>query len=296
MRAMTAIARWPHLMQLGVLAIVLITTQTLILHGATGRHTPTPMAFAWSLATVAAWGLALMPALFALRRWSDRVRHRRIMGALIAVIGTMLIIAIAGALRAAIDPWLPTLAPPEWIAERSFVVRARDYWLRWLGPGTLFCMLLLALRLRAEATPQARTAAAPSDARLADTSANTSADTSATFPSHITVRVGESQLVVPTATIAWCEADGNYVRLHLMDQPADQRPIIARIPLGQLAAMLDPHRFVRVHRSIVVAVDQVVELRSPRDRGATVVLRSGAIAPVSRDGRRLLRLNLGPSN
>ncbi|BAH39149.1 LytTR family DNA binding protein [Gemmatimonas aurantiaca T-27] len=292
MRALTAIARWPHLMQLGVLAIVLITTQTLILHGATGRHTPTPMAFAWSLATVAAWGLALMPALFALRRWSDRVRHRRIMGALIAVVGTMLVIAVAGALRAAIDPWIPTLAPPEWIAERSFMVRARDYWLRWLGPGTLFCMLLLVLRLRAEAAPQAHTASSPSDARPADTSA----DTSATFPSHITVRVGESQLVVPTASIAWCEADGNYVRLHLMDQPADQRPIIARIPLGQLAAMLDPHRFVRVHRSIVVAVDQVVELRSPRDRGATVVLRSGAIAPVSRDGRRLLRLNLGPSN
>ncbi|HEY0931925.1 MAG TPA: LytTR family transcriptional regulator DNA-binding domain-containing protein [Gemmatimonas sp.] len=299
---MSSRAGWMGLPQVGVVAIILITAQTLVLHGATGRQTPTLMALSWSVATVGAWGIALLPALSALPRWAAHIRAHRLSGALTAMLGMLLVIVIAGMLRAAVDPWLPTSAPVEWIAERSFMIRTRDYALRWLGPGTLFCLLLLALRLRAgapapavpEATEPAPSASAsPEPASPEPVTSRLIANPDAPLP-HITVRVGEREVVVPTATIAWCEADGNYVRLHLAGKPADHRPLVARITLAQLTTMLDARRFVRVHRSIVVAVDEVVELRSPRDRGATVLLRSGAIAPVSRDGRRLLRDRLGP--
>jgi two-component system LytT family response regulator len=60
-----------------------------------------------------------------------------------------------------------------------------------------------------------------------------------------------------------------------------------RMSLSDLEARLDPARFVRIHRSIIVRVDDVRELREDSN-GVTVVLRDGRELPVSR--RRLARV------
>ena len=93
--------------------------------------------------------------------------------------------------------------------------------------------------------------------------------------------------VVRCADIEWLQAADNYVTVH-----AAGRSLLMRRTLAGLLADLG-EGFVRTHRSAAVALAHVVAMQ-PRDKGdATVVLRSGAQAPCSRQYRAelLRRLN-----
>ncbi|HZF68852.1 MAG TPA: LytTR family DNA-binding domain-containing protein, partial [Gemmatirosa sp.] len=70
------------------------------------------------------------------------------------------------------------------------------------------------------------------------------------------VRLGDRRLFVAVTDIDWIEASDYYVRLH-----AGGRSHLLRETLQELETRLDPRRFVRVHRSAMVAVDRVTELR-----------------------------------
>ena len=276
-----------RLLEWGGAAIVLITAQTLLLHGIGGRQTPIFMALSWSSATVIAWLLTLIVSWPLVTRWFALVRRHPLSGMALLAVAIVGAIALAAALRAILDLGLPALARSTWVVERTLTVRMQDYALRWLGPGVLFCGLVLALRWRSATTVPAPVALqSPS---VAPTPAPPVA------AAQLSVRVGEREIIVPEDHISWCEADGNYVHLHLRQTCGGQRVLTARLPIGQLARTLPAHRFVRVHRSIIVAVSDVAELRAPRDRGASLLLRSGATVPVSREGRRLLKEQMGPA-
>lgn len=105
---------------------------------------------------------------------------------------------------------------------------------------------------------------------------------------HIAVRDGERVVCVPLAEIDWIGADDYYVQLHV-----GARAYQLREPMRDLEARLDPQRFVRVHRSAIVALDRVVELRDGAD--GRVRLRDGTELRLSRSRRRRLRalLSLG---
>ena len=76
--------------------------------------------------------------------------------------------------------------------------------------------------------------------------------------------------------VLWIEAAGNYVELHLA-----QRCLLHRVPIGTLERHLDPASFVRVHRSALVRLDQVLSLRTTPDGTAALTLRCGGEVPVS---------------
>ena len=57
---------------------------------------------------------------------------------------------------------------------------------------------------------------------------------------------------VRIADIDWCEAAGNYVSLHVGPQSH-----LTRETMSHLESQLDPHQFVRIHRSTIVNVDRV---------------------------------------
>lgn len=78
------------------------------------------------------------------------------------------------------------------------------------------------------------------------------ADTEARWPERITVRDGQDITLVPVADIRWVDAAGDYMCLHT---PTGTH--IMRITMKQLEAMLDPERFLRVHRSTLVNRDAV---------------------------------------
>ncbi|MET0617707.1 MAG: LytTR family DNA-binding domain-containing protein, partial [Luteibacter sp.] len=75
----------------------------------------------------------------------------------------------------------------------------------------------------------------------------------------------------------WIEADGDYAALHVHGERH-----LLRETLHTLSKRLDPARFLRVHRSAIVRVDQVVEMQPRPNRDAVLRLRDGATLRASR--------------
>jgi two-component system LytT family response regulator len=95
---------------------------------------------------------------------------------------------------------------------------------------------------------------------------------------------------VPTADIDWCEAAGNYVCLHVGAQSH-----LVRETMAHLESHLDPQQFVRIHRSTIVNVDRIQELRSSFNGEHVVLLRGGTRLTLSRGYREALQARLGTS-
>lgn len=97
---------------------------------------------------------------------------------------------------------------------------------------------------------------------------------------HLTeflVRVAMREIVVPVADVDWIEADSYYARLHV-----GTRTYLLREPLQRLEQRLDARRFVRVHRSAIVNVERVREVRHDARRERVLLMTTGARVPVSR--------------
>lgn len=93
---------------------------------------------------------------------------------------------------------------------------------------------------------------------------------------------------VRTHDIDWCEAAGNYVRLHV-----GQQTHLVRGTMGYLESQLDPAQFVRVHRSTIVNVDRIQELRSSFNGEYLILLRDQTRLTLSRGYRDSLQEKLG---
>jgi two-component system LytT family response regulator len=91
------------------------------------------------------------------------------------------------------------------------------------------------------------------------------------------IRVGTRLTFIDADDVEWVEADGDYAVLHVRGQRH-----LLREPLHALSRRLDPSRFVRVHRSAIVRVDQVEELRRRPNRDAVLRLRDGTVLRASR--------------
>jgi two-component system LytT family response regulator len=88
--------------------------------------------------------------------------------------------------------------------------------------------------------------------------------------------------------IDWVEGAGIYVNLHVAG-----KSLLYRSALTQLAASLDPERFIRVHRSAIVNIDSIVRLDAVSHGEFDVTLRDGSVARISRTYRALLEQRLG---
>ncbi|HYT77498.1 MAG TPA: LytTR family DNA-binding domain-containing protein [Vicinamibacterales bacterium] len=95
-------------------------------------------------------------------------------------------------------------------------------------------------------------------------------------------------LVIDLSAVDWMEAADNRVRLHVRE-----REYLLRDTLSGLEAQLDPDRFVRVHRSVIVPVDRIAALRPQSHGDAELELRDGTRLTASRTWRdRLKRVEL----
>ncbi|OFA05030.1 LytTR family DNA-binding domain-containing protein [Duganella sp. HH101] len=92
-----------------------------------------------------------------------------------------------------------------------------------------------------------------------------------------TVKAGTRTVLVRAGDVERIEADGDYATLY-----ADGKTHMVREPLHQLAMQLDPLQFQRVHRSAIVRIDMVVELRALTNRDALLRLRDGSLLRASR--------------
>lgn len=100
-------------------------------------------------------------------------------------------------------------------------------------------------------------------------------------PHHLVVRSPGRVRLVPWAEIDWVESAGNYVLVHTGGESH-----LMRETMAELETRLDPRQFLRTHRSAIVALDRIREVRLSSAGDGRVLLRDGAEIPLSRRYRK----------
>jgi two-component system, LytTR family, response regulator len=93
---------------------------------------------------------------------------------------------------------------------------------------------------------------------------------------------------VPVSDVIWIGAADYYAELHTVD---GKRHLV-RETMQAIESRLDPSRFVRVHRTAIVRLDQVAELRTDGADRHVVVLRNGVRVPLGKSRRESVEQRL----
>lgn len=98
---------------------------------------------------------------------------------------------------------------------------------------------------------------------------------------QVLIKTSELSFFVKVKDINWIEAEDHYVRLHTQKQS-----YLIRENLSQLESQLNPRQFARIHRSMIVNLDEIQTL-SPLFHGdARLILRNGQELTLSRRYRK----------
>jgi two-component system LytT family response regulator len=104
------------------------------------------------------------------------------------------------------------------------------------------------------------------------------------FRTRFVVRRGNTHHFVPVEQVDWVDVADNYLRLH-----AGEQTHICRSTMKAAEEELDPERFVRIHRSAMVAVDRIVSIGRHAAGGHALALRSGVRLRISRQYAQRVR-------
>jgi two-component system LytT family response regulator len=104
------------------------------------------------------------------------------------------------------------------------------------------------------------------------------------YLARIPVRSVGRVAYVRVADIVWIGAADYYSELHTTDGKVH----LVRETMQSLEERLDPSQFIRVHRSAIVSVEHVAEIRIDSADHQFVVLRDGARLPLGRSRRATL--------
>ena len=97
------------------------------------------------------------------------------------------------------------------------------------------------------------------------------------FRTRFVVRRGNTHHIVPADQVDWMDVADNYLSLHV-----GPKTHLWRGTMKQAEEELDPDRFVRVHRSALVAVDRILTVRSHESGGHVIELKGGVQLKSSR--------------
>jgi two-component system, LytTR family, response regulator len=161
-------------------------------------------------------------------------------------------------------------------ALRAFEVHAVDYLLKPFSPERLAEALSRAReRLgRGERWPPAEVAAA--------------ARPDAGHATRVLVRDGPRVHVIPIHKIDYVQAQDDYVAFR-----SDGKDYLKEQTLAEVEASLDPSKFVRIHRSYVLALDRLARVELDERENRVAVLTTGQKLPVSRAGYTRLSKAIG---
>jgi two-component system, LytTR family, response regulator len=79
-----------------------------------------------------------------------------------------------------------------------------------------------------------------------------------TTPEFFFVNADYSLLKITISDIIWIEALKDYIRIHLT---GTAKPVVTRMPLKQVEEQLPPARFIRIHKSYIIAVAHITAIR-----------------------------------
>ncbi|HEV2194184.1 MAG TPA: LytTR family DNA-binding domain-containing protein [Candidatus Acidoferrum sp.] len=97
---------------------------------------------------------------------------------------------------------------------------------------------------------------------------------------RIAVKSGSRTIFLRKGSIEWVEAQGDYVKLH-----SGKECHLLRETMTAISERLDADRFVRIHRSRIVNLDYIREIRPLWGGDYTVLMRDGTELTMSRTYR-----------
>jgi two-component system, LytTR family, response regulator len=101
----------------------------------------------------------------------------------------------------------------------------------------------------------------------------------------IVLKSGAGIHVIPDHDIAFIEAMDDYVLIHTVSN----EEYLKKKTMKYLQEHLDPGRFLRVHRSVIVAIDAIKKIESYSKDAWIAILHNGKKVPVSKAGYSALR-------
>ncbi|MGV3529716.1 MAG: LytR/AlgR family response regulator transcription factor [Flavisolibacter sp.] len=105
---------------------------------------------------------------------------------------------------------------------------------------------------------------------------------------RIVVKTGGNIRIIPFSQVRYLEAADDYVKVHTADGS-----FLKNRRMSYYEAHLPASRFVRVHRSYIVNVQEITRVEPYQKDNFLVLLKSGGSIPVSRSGYTRLRTVLG---
>jgi two-component system LytT family response regulator len=109
-------------------------------------------------------------------------------------------------------------------------------------------------------------------------------DTSSPYLERLIIKSAGRVLFLDAPEIDWIEAADYYVLLHIGDKSH-----ILRETMTELEAKLDPRKFLRIHRSIIVNIERIAELQARGYSDYLVTLHNGAKLKLSRRRRKKIQ-------
>ena len=106
----------------------------------------------------------------------------------------------------------------------------------------------------------------------------------------VVIKSGSKIIIVRSSSIEWVEAQGDYVMMH-----AQKAHHLVRETMSMMEKRLDPGRFARIHRSAIVNLDFISELRPLWGGDYRVLLQDGTQLTLSRNFRTAVRDKLAPA-
>jgi two-component system LytT family response regulator len=180
--------------------------------------------------------------------------------------------AVLQAIAGAPAPYIVLVTAYDRYAVRAFEVEALDYLLKPFDTDRFDHVLDRARRRRSECDWESR---------LASLASRFPARTVDRFLVHERERV----LLLCAVDVDWIEAQGNYVSLH-----GNGHAHLFRESLASLETRLDPRVFRRIHRSAIVNLDAIRELRQRFHGEYEVLLRHGQVLKLGRRFRANLEM------
>lgn len=158
-------------------------------------------------------------------------------------------------------------------AVRAFAVHALDYLTKPVEADRLRETLSRVRKRIAE------NAAFLTQERMTELLATLQASSHGKYQERFFVRDGTKDVLISVDEIEWIEAADYYSCLHV-----NKRRYMLRQSIKQLGIVLDPAKFVRIHRSAMVRVDLVREIHRDGEVEYCVVLKTGQRLKMSKTG------------